>query len=310
MDKKPAISKYISRVERECKKRKLKVPQVRVEANVKKNNYLHRKIIRKELQDYFSLLDLGISAIVEMHYICKGKPFVYQSITAKFVSQLLSMRTLLYQGQMDSVKIIHRSFHEMMEIFFACLVDKDFAEKYGDPNIMYDNTEFWKKNINNNKLDQYIHKIFDETGYPKESKKEYFKRKKSAHAFLSEASHSSFNSTFSAYLMPTMDMKFSDNVYGKITTAYPMAMYNILTDICLVNALFFSAVDQEKAFAFSKKDIIGKDKINYNHFMKLYDITYDIYFQDLYKKAYDINQTLNEAHKIVKDFEEEQNITP
>ena len=106
-----------------------------------------------------------------------------------------------------------------------------------------------------------------------------------------------------------MDMKLSDNIYGKITTAYPMAMYDLLTDICLINAMFFSVVEQEKAFAFSKNDIIGDDKIKYNHFMKLYDTTYDLYFQDLYKKAYDINQALKEAHKKVQELEEKQNIT-
>lgn len=309
MEKTPTVAQYISSVERECQKNNYKVPKVEVDTQVRKNNYLMGKIIKKELQDYFDLLDLGISAVVEMHCICKGKPFVYRSITAKFVSQLLSIRTLLYQGQMDSVKTIYRSFHEMIEIFFACLIDKTFAEEYGNPDIMYDNNEFWRKNINGNKLDRYINKIFDEVGYPKESKKEYFKRRQGAQKFLSEASHSSFNSTFSAYLMTTMDMKLSDNIYGKITTAYPMAMYDLLTDICLINAMFFSVVEQEKAFAFSKNDIIGDDKIKYNHFMKLYDTTYDLYFQDLYKKAYDINQALKEAHKKVQELEEKQNIT-
>lgn len=308
MEKKPPVAQYISRVERECQKNNYKVPKVEVDVQVRKNNYLMGKTIKKELQDYFELLDLGISAVVEMHYICKEKPFVFRSITAKFVSQLLSMRTLLYQGQMDSVKIIYRSFHEMIEIFFACLIDKTFAEEYGNPDIMYDNNEFWRKNINGNKLDKYINKIFDEVGYPKESKKEYFKRRQGAQKFLSEASHSSFNSTFSAYLMTTMDKKFSDNIYGKITTAYPMAMYELLTDICLINAVFFMAIDQEKAFAFSRNDIIGEEKINYNHFMKLYDTTYDLYYQDLYKKAYDINQALKEAYELTKELEEDPNI--
>ena len=309
MEKKPTIAQYISRVERECQKENLKVPKIEVDAQVRKNNYLLGKVIKNEMQDYFTLLDLGISAIIEMHYICKGKPFVYQSITAKFVSQLLSMRTLLYQGQMDSVKIIHISLHEMIEVFFACLIDKSFAEKYGNPNVIYDNNEFWKININGNKLDQHINKLFDEVGYPRESKKEYFKRRERTKKFLSEAIHASFNSTFATYLMFTMDKRCSDNLYGEITTAYPMAMYELLTDICLINAVFFMAVDQEKAFAFSKNDIIGEDKIKYNHYMKLYDTTYDLYFQDLYKKAYDISEALKEIHKIVKELEEKQNIT-
>lgn len=302
MEKNMTVASYIRMLEQECRKHGFAVPSVDIAENVNKNNIALNKMINKELQDYFSLLDLGISAIVEMHYVCKKKKFVYASITAKLVGQLLSMRTLLLQGQMDGVKSIYRPFHEMIEIFFACLIDIDFAEKYGNPNILYDNNEFWRNNINGNKLDKYINRIFDELNYPKESKKEFFKRRENSKKFLSETLHSSFNSTFSSYLMLTMEKKFSDNIFGKITTAYPMAMYEILTDICLLNAVFFLAVDKEKAFAFSRSDIIGPDKVNYNHFMKSYDTTYDLYYQDLYKRAYEIYKEIELSYEYLRDL--------
>lgn len=250
MEKSIAVASYIYTLEQECKKHGIAVPSVDIEEKVNKNNIALNKIINKELQDFFSLLDLGISAIVEMHYICKNKKFVYASITAKLVAQLLSMRTLLLQGQMDGVKSIYRAFHEMIEIFFACLIDNDFAEKYGNPNILYDNNEFWRNNINGNKLDKYINRIFDELNYPKESKKKYFKRRENSKKFLSETLHSSFNSTFSSYLTLTMEEKFSDNIYGKITAAYPMGMYEILADICLLNAIFSLLLIQKKQLPF------------------------------------------------------------
>lgn len=302
------VASFIHKLEQESRKHKIAVPSVKIEEKVNENNAALNKVIKEELQDFFSLLDLGISAIIEMHYICKNKEFVFASITSKLVSQLLSIRTLLMQGQMDGVKSIYRPFREMIEIFFACLIDKDFAEKYGNPNILYDNNEFWRKNINGNKLDKYINKIFDELNYPKESKKEYFKRREKSREFLSETSHSSFNSTFSSFIMPTMDRDFSDNIYGKITTAYPMAIYEILTDICMLNAVFFLAVDKEKAFAFSRSDITGSDKINYNHFMKAYDTTYDLYNQDLYKRAYEISKALGEVYDYLKKLEEPDNV--
>lgn len=127
-------------------------------------------------------------------------------------------------------------------------------------------------------------------------KKEYFKRRENSRKFLSETLHASFNSTFASYLMFTLDMTFSDNIFGKITTAYPMAMYELLTDICLLNAVFFLAVDKGKAHAFSQNDIMGPDKMKYHHFMKAYDTVYDLYYQDLYKKAYDINMNLHDLH--------------
>lgn len=294
---KPTIAEYIKQLEMACKKEDFDVPKIDIAERIELNNSELNEVIERELQDYFSLLDLGISAVVEMHYICKQKDFVYASITAKLASQLLSIRTLLKQGQMDAVKSIHRPFQEMIEIFFACLIDKDFAQEYGNPNVMYDNNEFWRNNINGNKLDKYINKIFDELDYPKESKKEYFKRRENSRKFLSETLHASFNSTYASYLMFTLDMKFSDNIFGKITTAYPMAMYQLLTDICLLNAVFFRAIESEKAHAFSKHDIVGPDKLNYNHFMKAYDTIYELYYQDLYKKACDIDEMLHTLHE-------------
>lgn len=168
---KPTIKEYINELGIACKNENIDVPKVDIQERIELNNSLLNEVIERELQDYFSLLDLGISAIVEMHYICKSKDFVYASVTAKLVGQLLSMRTLLKQGQMDAVKSVNRPFHEMMEVFFACLIDKDFAQKYGNPNAMYDNNDFWRNNINGNKLDKYINILFDELDYPKESKK-------------------------------------------------------------------------------------------------------------------------------------------
>ena len=50
-------------------------------------------------------------------------------------------------------------------------------------------------------------------------------------------------------------MKFIDNILGRITTAYSMAMYGTLTDICLPNAVFFRVVDTEILHVFSKSEV-------------------------------------------------------
>ena len=44
--------------------------------NISKTNAESKKIIVKELQDYFTLLDLGITALEEMHNVCKEKNFL------------------------------------------------------------------------------------------------------------------------------------------------------------------------------------------------------------------------------------------
>lgn len=304
MEKKISVREYIEEAKKNNHAEGIVVQDIMIDENISRTKEESREIIEKELQDYFSLLDLGITALEEMHKVCKEKSFLYACLSGKLVSQLLSMRILLQQGMMDSVKTIYRAFHEAIEVFFACLIDEDFAEEYGKLEKLYDNNKFWKEKINNNRLDKYINKIFDELEYPRESKKEYFKRRDSSKAFLSESVHATINSAFSAYLMSTMDGKWSTNIYGKITTAYPMMMYQLLTDICLINAVFFLAVDKEKAFAFKKEDFIGEKWLKYHYYMKLYDVVYDYYFKDLYKKAYDILQLMNQAYEYYKQIEE------
>ena len=67
MKKNLTIARYIKRVEFECRKQNIRVPRVRLKRILKKNRLSCRRIIKKELQDYFTLLDLGISAIAEIH---------------------------------------------------------------------------------------------------------------------------------------------------------------------------------------------------------------------------------------------------
>lgn len=50
--------------------------------------------------------------------------------------------------------------------------------------------------------------------------------------------------------MLTLDMKFSDNIFGKITTAYPMKMYELFSHICLLNVIFFLLLIQGKLIYF------------------------------------------------------------
>lgn len=303
MDKKISVAEYIKRSKEFNESKGIVVRDIEIEQELEKARKKSKSMIKEELQDYFSLLDLGITVMTEIHNVCKEKNFLYACVSAKLVTQLLSMRLLLLQGYMDSVKPIYRSFHEMMEIFFACLIDKEFAEKYGKIDELYDNHDFWKENINGNKLDKYVHKLFDALDYPKEAKKEYFKRRKQSAEFLSQSVHAMLNSAFSNYLMTTMDAELSSNVYGKITTAYPLMMYEILYDINMLNAIFFRVIDEEKSFSFKPEDVTGTKWLRYHYYVQLYDTVYDLYYQELYKKAYDINDALKEAYKIVKEME-------
>ncbi len=271
-----------------------------IEDEIKQTENNSKEMIDEYLYNHFVLLDFGITTIYYMHKMCEKKHFLYACITAKIMSQLLSMRILLYQGQMDSVKIINRSFHEMIEIFFACLIDEQFFNEYGELNKLYDNNKFWREKVNRKLLDSRIHKIFDELGYPKEAKKKYFKRRDDSNAFLSQSVHATLNSAFSAYMMPMLNGKYSTNVFGKITTAYPLAVFLLLEDIVLVNSIFFQLVINDKAVRFSSEDLQYE---RYNYYAKMYDKTFETYCEELYDVAYKYSGMLKKIYKEVVDEE-------
>ncbi len=291
------VAHYIRRMERKLKRHGMKRPSLRVNRNIRIQNRKMKRTIKKHLQDYFMLLDFGISVMESIHNLFDAQQFTYKCITAKMTEQLLSMRILLYHGQMDSVKSIYRAFHEMMEIFFACLIDADFANSYGNLEEPYDNNEFWRTQINGNKLDKYIHKLFDEIGYTKDHKKAYFKRRDGSKLFLSETVHSSFNSASTAYIMTTIDGDISDALYGKITTAYPNGIYEILMDICIINTVVMAMYDSDKFNLFWKEKIRTTDISDYFYFSRGYDTMCNIYSQSLYERVEEILTQLQEIEK-------------
>lgn len=306
MEQKVSVASFVEKITQKCREEGMEIPDFSVEAELSRAGQASKDIIDGELQDFFALLELGITAMVKLHAVCEKNSFLYACVSGKMVSQLLSMRILLYQGMMDSVKVINRAFHENMEIFFACLIDKQFADEYGKLEEGYNYAEFWKNHISNNRLDKYIHKLFDAIGYSKETKKEYFKRRDASKAFLSESVHGTFNSANTSYMMLTLDGEISTDVFGKITTAYPGMLYELLTDICILNVAFYAAVDEGKSPTFTKADTVSQEWLEYQHYMKMYDYIYDIYQQDLYQKRCEVMDFLNKLYQHVKAMEENQ----
>jgi len=251
------------------------------------------------------LFDVGISLVVEIHKVCKENAigdknkFVYASLTSKMVSQLLSIRKLLYSGLMDGVKCLIRPFQEALEIFFSCLINKEFASKYGEVDKLYNNNKFWYKNISKNKLDKYMNQIFDTLEFSSAARGYYFSRRKDSVKFLSESIHSSFNSAFTTFQMIPISGDNADNLWGKITTAYPNCIYELLIDITLLNTIFFRCLDEKHAFAFEKIDFGGEKYFTYHYFMKMFETTANFYDADLKKRVADIINDLKEAWETI-----------
>lgn len=304
------IREYTKQIEMEVSKLH-SCPSICIEEQVLKNDIECKKTIVKELDDFFALLDVGISVVTEIHKVCKenalgdGNKFVYTSLTAKMVSQLLSIRKLLYSGHMDGVKCLIRPFQEALEIFFSCLINKEFAYKYGAVDKLYDNNKFWYENISKNKLDIYMHQIFDTLKFPSAISKNYFSRRKSSVKFLSESIHSSFNSAFATFIMPTINGEINENLCGKITTAYPKGIYETLTDISLLNTIFFRCLDEGHAFAFDKIDFGEEKYFTYHYFFRMFQTTCSLYDEDLQKRGIDIMNALKAASEIIAKEQED-----
>lgn len=298
-----SIRKYIETSQKSIGEKFGIFPELRVEENLIEAQQHCKKMIDVHLDDFFQLYDVGISVIIEIHNICKNKlsssksGFVYSCITAKIVTQLLSIRTLLNSGMLDTVKCLVRPFHEAMDILFACMGNNEFLAEYGNTNDMYDNNQFWKDNIGRGKIKSHISKLFKLLDVPEEYRTYYFDGRKGSLRFLSESVHSSFNSIFSSFIMSTIDGKCSDNIYGKVTTAYPNLMFSLLEDINLINQIFFRYVNENKGDHFRREDFIGSEHIRYHEFFILYDTAYSIY----HLKLKDLGDTITSALKKAKE---------
>ncbi|MBU3198316.1 hypothetical protein LL037_21485 [Clostridium estertheticum] len=283
-----------------------KCPTIYLEEPILKNDFECKELIDKELDDSFVLLDLGISLIIEIHKMCKENAigdkdkFAYTILTAKMVSQLLSIRKLLYSGLMDGVKCLIRPFQETSKIFFACMINQKFATQYANTDKSYDNKKFWDANIKGTHLDKYMVQIFKTIAFPDKAKGYYFSRLESSKNFLSEAIHSSFNATVVTLFMTTIDWKFSENLWGKVTTAYPKIILDLLTDIMLLNTIFFKCLEEGHSSAFEKTDFVGEKYFTYNYFRTTFEMTYNLYYDDLQQRVLDIMNELKEATESMK----------
>lgn len=278
-----------------------KCPTIYLEEPVLKNDFECKELIDKELDDSFVLLDLGISLVIEIHKMCKENAigdkdkFAYTILTAKMVSQLLSIRKLLYSGLMDGVKCLIRPFQETSKIFFSCMINQQFATRYAGIDKLYDNKKFWDENIKGNKLDKYMVEVFNALNFPDKAKGYYFSRLEGSKIFLSEAIHSSFNATAATFFMTTIDWNFSENLWGKVITAYPKAILEILTDITLLNTIFFKCLEEGHSSAFEKTDFMGEKYFTYNYFRHTYEMTYNLYFDELQQQGLDIMDVFKES---------------
>lgn len=277
-------------------------PDLDLNIILQENNKECEKILTTKLDDYLALLDDGIKSIIEMHELCNqnfqrtnnGLTFVV--LSSKMVSTLIGIRKMIYSGLSDCIKNLNRPFIETIDVFYACLANKELSDSYSRTDEFYDNNEFYWKNFSKDKLTKECNKLFRSISFKEEYITFLNNRRKEQRTFLSESIHSSFISTFANYLMFTLDFEFSSNYFGKITTAYPMILMKLIEDISLINQIFYIVLDKKIVKDFSNIEIKKESALSYHYHLK---------FMSLYAKNWEI--LYNYAEEYPKFFEEKLN---
>lgn len=239
-----------------------------------------KTILHEKLEDYLILLDEGIKVVIKMHEICKSNNlkkksgFAFVVLTAKFISLFIGIRKMIYSGLVDCIKNLNRPLIETIDIFYACLNNKELSDAFARTHEMYDNNKFYWDKFSKDKLSKEYISLFNKLSLDKDYIEFLNSRRKSLRSFLSESIHSSFNATFSNYTMCTLDLEFSDNYYGKVTTAYPRILMTLIEEIYILTSVFSLTLEHK----------IAKDFVN----MNVEDIDplflhYNNKFADLYR---------------------------
>ena len=244
-----------------------------------KNNIL----LSSRMNDYLIVFDEGIKTIIRTHELCKNNKVSLSFIvlTAKLVTLSIGIRQMLYSGFVDCVKSLQRPFIETIDVLFACLINKELNDAFANTKEKYDSNDFYWKNFSKNKLEKDHLELFRKIKITEDYIKFLIERRKDQRSFLSESIHVSFTSSMANFLMATIEWEFSDSYYGKITTAYPMLLMQLIEEIYLYNQIFFKSISEKVCVDFEKLNI---DPLT-NHYYKKYDSIYTLYCKQLYEKA-------------------------
>lgn len=270
-----------------------------IEAHLEEQLINLRPLINENLDDFILLFDIGIHALVELHqaYLELNKSssshFSHVVLSAKVCTLLLGIRKLLMAGRVDAIKCLNRSLIETVDLLYVCIQNMEFAAQYGDTKQLYDNKEFYKKNIKDKKLLQHIRKLFNTLEANPKEVKSFFKRREQSQEFLSNSLHGSFNAAFSNFMMYKLDFSdISNDLFGKVTTAYPNIILYLLEEI--LNLLNVIKLAQEKKLE-TVPIYRGNSLKKFYHYADLYLYIYEESISKLLEYSNDITIAFQEA---------------
>lgn len=285
------------------------IPVKNIELELNKKQDECTDIIFKQLDDFMIIFDEGIKTIIKIHDVCElvhsntMGGFSLAVLSAKMVSLLLGIRKMIYSGLVDCVKNLQRPLIETIDIFLACLNNEDISADFGKKSAMYDNNKFWKDNFAYGKVNKEIVQLFTRLEASEEYIEYFTQKRKDQKNFLSNSIHSSFNSAFVNYLMCTLDGEYSNDLFGKVTTAYPNMLLNLIEDINLLNQVFYTVLERKLCSQLEGFDV-HNDDILYNHHYMKYDYLYSANCMRLNDICNQYSSALEEARKLTLQYEQ------
>jgi len=265
-------------------------PVIKIENNLNRKERSNTSILRKHLDNQMALYDEGLKLVIQIHEICKSnhqetkQGFSLLILSAKMVTLLIGIRKMLFSGLVDCVKTLKRPFIETIDIFYACLNNQKLSGSFAVKNEMYDNDQFYWKNFSKGKLKPDISALFRKISPNEEYITYFFERREGLKKFLSNSIHSSFNSSFSNYMMCTLEGEISDDYWGKVTTAYPSQLFSLLEEINLLSQIFNETLSLKISEELKNIDIKEVNPI-YTHYYNKFGLLYSLNAEEFKKEA-------------------------
>jgi len=278
------------KADEEFYKQKSNTPPIDLDSVLSERYKEFDNLLNSKLSDHLVLFDDGIKTIIGIHEICKhnygetkeGLSFVI--LSSKMVGLLLGIRKMIYSGLGDCIKNLNRPLIETIDVFFACLINKELSDSFARKDKSYDNNDFYWKNFAKDKLSKECNKLFRSLLITEEYISFLNNKRKDQRSFLSQSIHSSFNASFASYIMSTIDFNISDSCFGKITTAFPMLIMRLIEDIYIFDSIFYAALDKEISSDFENLKIEKADPIYFHYHVK-FELLYANYWEFLYNQA-------------------------
>jgi len=172
-------------------------------------------------------------------------------------------------------------------------------ESFSSTNELYDNNDFYWKHFSKDKLPNEYKKLFDKLSITPEYIQFLIDRRKKQKSFLSESIHSSFSASFSNFIMTDLNFEFSESYWGKITSAYPMMLMDLIQDIYIFDQIFYKVLEQKINQNFGKIEISQLNPM-YLHAHYKYEALYNNNWESLYKAAESYPKFLNDVIEEIK----------